>query len=319
MPLQRVPEIDYMKCVFILLMVAFHLVYIGDSYPYAKQIVYTFHMPGFLLISGYLAQSMKDPRKGGRKVLWIFIPYACMELSYAVASYLLPVRDRITELTVNVLLDKLLFHPIGPYWYLHTLMVCFILYHIAYRCAPNEVLTRVVIFGLALFGLHACGVIYWANGFYFLAGSVLYWCGVNFKSFFRPVWIAVVPLVLLCAYPENLDRSRLGGIAITYFCFCLLLRSYRHVPSRLARFSGFIGRNTLPVLLFSPVFTLLSRWYLPLFSFDSTGFCFLLVSVSLAIAGSISIAWTMDRLHLSAYFFGKENLLYIKTNSDKPI
>ena len=72
MSLQRIPEIDYLKCVLILLMVAFHLVYIGDNYPYAKQIVYTFHMPGFLLISGYLAQSMKDLRKGGRKVLWIF-------------------------------------------------------------------------------------------------------------------------------------------------------------------------------------------------------------------------------------------------------
>ena len=65
---QRVPEIDYLKCVFILLMVAFHLVYIGDSYPYAKQIVYTLHMPGFLLISGYLAQSMKDRKKGFHKV-----------------------------------------------------------------------------------------------------------------------------------------------------------------------------------------------------------------------------------------------------------
>ena len=50
----RISEIDYLRCVLILLMVAFHLVYIGDSYPYAKQVVYTFHMPGFLLISGYL-------------------------------------------------------------------------------------------------------------------------------------------------------------------------------------------------------------------------------------------------------------------------
>ena len=305
MPLQRIPEIDYLKCVFILLMVTFHLVYIGDSYPYVKQIVYTFHMPGFLLISGYLAQSMKDMRKGLHKVLWIFIPYACMELGYTVASYLLPVRERITELTASVLFDKLFLHPIGPYWYLHTLMICFVLYHFAYRWGRNDVLTRAVVFGLALFGLHACGVIYWANGFYFLAGCVLHWCGLNFKQFFHPAWTAVVPLVLLCIYPENLDRSRLGGVAITYFCFCLLLWSYRYVPSRLARLSGFIGRNTLPVLLFSPIFTLLSRYYLPLFSFDSTGICFLLVSVSLAVAGSIGIAWTMDRLRLSAYFFGK--------------
>ena len=55
----RVKEIDYLKCVFIVLMVIFHLVYVGDKYPYAKQVVYTFHMPVFLLISGYLANMDK--------------------------------------------------------------------------------------------------------------------------------------------------------------------------------------------------------------------------------------------------------------------
>ena len=47
----RVKEIDYLKCIFITLMIIFHLVYIGDKYPYAKQIVYTFHMSAFLIIS----------------------------------------------------------------------------------------------------------------------------------------------------------------------------------------------------------------------------------------------------------------------------
>ena len=50
----RVKELDFLKCIFIILMIIFHLVYIGDSYPYAKQVVYTFHMSAFLVISGYL-------------------------------------------------------------------------------------------------------------------------------------------------------------------------------------------------------------------------------------------------------------------------
>ena len=50
----RIQKLDYLKSIFILLMVAFHLVYIGDKYPYAKQIVYTFHMSAFLILSGYL-------------------------------------------------------------------------------------------------------------------------------------------------------------------------------------------------------------------------------------------------------------------------
>ena len=56
----RVKEIDYLKCIFITLMIIFHLVYIGDKYPYAKQIVYTFHMSAFLIISGYLTGRMPE-------------------------------------------------------------------------------------------------------------------------------------------------------------------------------------------------------------------------------------------------------------------
>ena len=33
---------------------------------------------------------------------------------------------------------------------------------------------------------------------------------------------------------------------------------------------------------------------------------FLVVSVALAVAGSIGMAWLMDRIHVSPWFFGKE-------------
>ena len=56
---QRVEEIDFLKCIFILLMIVFHLRYIGDTYPYVKSLVYTFHMPAFLIISGYLMNVQK--------------------------------------------------------------------------------------------------------------------------------------------------------------------------------------------------------------------------------------------------------------------
>ena len=69
----RVKELDFLKCIFIILMIIFHLVYIGDSYPYAKQVVYTFHMSAFLVISGYLNNVNKKIKAFGRSLLWIFI------------------------------------------------------------------------------------------------------------------------------------------------------------------------------------------------------------------------------------------------------
>ena len=64
----RVKELDFLKCIFIILMIIFHLVYIGDSYPYAKQVVYTFHMSAFLVISGYLNNVNKKIKAFGRSL-----------------------------------------------------------------------------------------------------------------------------------------------------------------------------------------------------------------------------------------------------------
>ena len=44
----RIKELDYLKGVMIILVITFHLVYFEHLYPYAKQVVYTFHMPVFL-------------------------------------------------------------------------------------------------------------------------------------------------------------------------------------------------------------------------------------------------------------------------------
>jgi hypothetical protein len=48
---KRIDEMDFLKAVFIILMITFHLTFIGNTYPYAKQLVYTFHVPAFLVIS----------------------------------------------------------------------------------------------------------------------------------------------------------------------------------------------------------------------------------------------------------------------------
>ena len=51
---RRIEEIDFLKCTFILLLILFHLVYIDDKYPYAKHLVYTFHVHAFLIISAFM-------------------------------------------------------------------------------------------------------------------------------------------------------------------------------------------------------------------------------------------------------------------------
>lgn len=304
-PSGRMDEIDYLKCVCILLMVVFHLAYIGDKYPYAKLVVYTFHMPVFLLISGYLTHIGKPARQFLRKYLWIFIPYAVMETGYAVASSLLPVRQGLEELSLPAVVEALFVSPVGPYWYLHTLILCALLYYAVFRLVRGQTLTRFIILGLCLYGLARLHLLAFANAAYFLGGCILAQSGVQLNRFFRPSLWAAAPLVLLCAVPENLSRGTLAGVLITYLAACLLLRLYPLLTPRLRRGSLYIGRHTLAVLLFSPLFTMLAKGYLPLLAFDPTGMLFLATATALAVDGSFAIEQAIYRLGLSRYFFGK--------------
>lgn len=130
---KRVCEIDYLKGILILLMVTFHLVYIEELYPYAKQVVYTFHMPCFLFFSGYLMNTQKDWEGFLRTLGFLLIPYTIMESGYILMASMLSIREAIEELTVTVWIEKLFLHPIGPYWYLQTMVICGLLYYIALR------------------------------------------------------------------------------------------------------------------------------------------------------------------------------------------
>ena len=347
---KRIEQLDYMKCVFILLMIAFHLVYIGDTYPYAKHVVYTFHMPGFLVISGYLFNVGKPLRRFLRSILWIFIPYAIMESGYVLAASVLPIREHIDNLTLPLLLSKLFLNPLGPYWYLHTLMVCGLIYYISDRLShvlfsriigqsisqssipnpqsfplqspilnpqslfiktylsPLSSLLSPLFFIIAACALPHCGVaLSFPNACYFLAGMVLRQYVPDFLPAFPKQPWTILPVILIACIPAWLDKSHPAGILMVYFVMSFLMYLCRHTPRRVLIVMTFIGRNTLPLLLFSPLFTILAKLYQPhLLRLEPSGALFLLVSVFIATAGSLAIAWVSDKLRISLWFFGRE-------------
>lgn len=308
---KRIGEIDYLKSVCILLMVAFHLVFFSEKYPLVKQWVYTFHMPAFLIISGYLMRVEKRPADFLRAMGWIFVPYVVMETGYVLMSAVLPVREKVDSLSIGLVLDKLFLHPMGPYWYLHTYLLCGLMYYGVFRWMKKAgPVSRLVVLGTVYaFLAEVCQVVSLPNAMYFLAGVALRRSGTGFTSFFCPSVWALLPLVWLSADTANLDRFTPGGVAIVYLVMSVLLSLYRVLPERVKRFSDYLGAHTLVLLVFSPVFTMLSKALVPFLAFDPTGLCFLFVAVCLTVAGSFGMAWCIDRLHLSPYFWGRERML----------
>lgn len=295
--IQRIPEVDFIKAVMILLMVVFHLVFIGDSYPYLKKLVYTFHMPAFLVISGYMLNPAKGWRQYLTALLWIFIPYGLMESLYVGAAALLPIREHVDNLTVSLFFDKLFFHPIGPYWYLHTMMICGLSCFAVMRLPKATLWMKALILGVIYWLLsEVCGLLSLSNALYFLAGALLRNASVPFLKVVRPSLPAIIPFTLIAVFlPQFHDRASVVGIALVYcaMSFCAALCSI--VPERMRNGMLYLGRHTLEILVFSPVFTLMSKIFQPqLVAVDPSGILFMVVAVIFTVAGSLLITMLLD-------------------------
>ena len=306
----RITELDYLKSILIVLMIVFHLSAIGSMYPTAKQFVYTFHMPGFLIISGFLLNFRKEWKAMGHAMLWIFIPYAIMEAGYVYAASWLPVSDHVDRLTPVSLLPHIFVKPLGPYWYLHTLIVCSMTTYVVLRAIRFQAAVQLSVLALCFWGISRLGIVSWSNALYFWIGVCISRSRMNFVEVFRPTWLSLVFVASLVVFiPGSMSKETLGGVMIVYFMLSFLLRIYRYVPHRGKTVLHFIGRNTLVLLLFSPIFTLLSKCFLPILEYEPTGILFTAMALALTLGGCFLMAYISDKLYLSRLFFGTDRVI----------
>ena len=151
---------------------------------------------------------------------------------------------------------------------------------------------------------------------YYFIGVVLRQCHIGFDRIFRPSPAALLLWLLLLGMEEWYDW---GTLAIVFSCWCCI-SSLMWIHSLIIRLQNntcirktedtllYIGRNTLPIYLFHPIFTMAAKFYHPLFGWDRSEIIFVLVTIFIAIAGSIGIAKMMEKTHL-AYLFGKGKML----------
>lgn len=302
-------ELDFFKSIFILLMITFHLAYFADGYPYLKQFVYTFHMPGFLIISGYLMNVNKLTHHYWKTILWIAIPYVIMESGYVLMASMLPIRDHVDNLTISVFFNKLVVNPLGPYWYLHTLIICGVLYFTVFWLKKISVFSRLVILGLSYYFISLLGITSLACTMYFMVGVVICQSGFSFLDVFHKSWWSFVVLVVLFLHPESFDKATLDGALIVYFVFCALWSIYPYIPEKAKNVFLFLGRNSLPLYIFSPIFTICCKVFIPFLSFDSTRLLFLVISLPICVVGCLVTCKVLDLLRISPLMFGRKHVM----------
>ena len=295
--LRHLQELDFLKGVLIVLVISFHLVFIEQKYPYTKLVVYTFHMPAFLLVSGYLMNIGKAWKDFLHTMLRFAIPYLMMESAYVVMAARLPIAEHIETLTIGIFLEKLLIHPLGPYWYLQTLIICGLTYYAVFRWQQASITTRMLILAL-LFWLIASktGMLSLPFSLYFLTGALLRQNNVSFTKFFPVSWLALPAMALMTGHPQNLSSSSAGSVFIVWLAVANILLLWQHLPQKLCRLICYLGRNTLPLFLFSPIFTFLCKQLVPYLPAEPTGLLFLAVALTVCIGGSLCVGKAISTL-----------------------
>lgn len=323
---QRNTDIDWIRAILIILMILIHIVSFGNAYPQLKAGILSFMMPTFLIITGYLVNIEKSSKEMGRYLMCLALPYVIMVTSFSVLSYFMPVRDGITELSLSQICEKIFVTSIGPYWFIQTMIICGILYYVSFKGAiwgtlrqgktTMSTTTSLFIFATLLLLQSKTPALSPSAATYYFIGAVLRLCHIGFDRIFRPSPVALLLWLLLLGMEEWYDW---GTLAIVFSCWCCI-SSLMWIHSLINHLQDnacvrkteatllYIGRNTLPIYLFHPIFTMAAKFYHPLFSWDRSEIIFALVTIFIAIAGSIGIAKMMEKTRL-AYLFGKGKML----------
>lgn len=307
--MKRIIEIDFIKGILIMLMVLFHFSFFVTEHEMLTGFVYAFHMSGFLIVSGYLLNVDKSLSKLLRKLLPI---YAFFEIVYLVGIGLLSSvlsSSNHFELTFGNLLYSLILHPIGTYWYLHTMIIGSVSYWAINKIGGKN--ANILIFLALLLWSIACFVegFMWKNAIYFLLGITLRRLEVPFNKFFKPSMLFIVPVIIIALSCKEVRRDTLSGFFVTIFVLSFLMAAYGKIPSKLRFYVSYIGRNSLSLVLFSPVYVIVAKLYCNKFSFICGEYICAILSLLVVVLLSLISVYIMDKIGLSKLLAGTK--LYV--------
>ena len=314
--MKRLTELDFAKGILIYLMVIFHLP-LPQSIQDLHNVVYSFHMPGFLILSGFLTNFNKPAKEFFTSyVRKILVPYILFEFIYLTSLFLshslnfnTSSSNSFNDFTVANLFEKIFLEPIGTYWYLHTLFIGVSVAFIIKSALKTLSDLSIVIL---------IGVVYWLLSFvikgFAFENTVFLLLGILLRDnnkFIPKSLVAIIPFLIIVAIVwDRLDRFTLAGLSVTLL-FLSFLCALHQTLSRLRTFRSisdyftFIGKNTLGIVVLSPIITSLSKMVMKYFLLiDVSGFLFLITMSILTVHLSILGARVFDLLRLSPVIFG---------------
>lgn len=319
---------DFIKGICIILMVYGHLNYQGSSASIQKQIValiYTFHIPVFLIISGIFFNYSLDPKSSTKRITQrLIIPYLLFLSIYLLGLFIVNKLGIHTENKpihgITDYLITLLYKPYGSYWFLHSLIVMQGLMILTWSiCSVFKAYKSLIFFILFAFILIICThieIISLRTATYFFLGNII--AVITKKSIHLSKIAGLVFLTSISAliifkldiYTFNIFQI-IWCLSI-FFSLWILAQTFDKL--KFTKIISWIGQNTLIILVLHALFMVAIKVTTPLFlKLDQTGILYSITASFIVIAFCILAAKIFDQIKISRYIFGVESI-YRKLN-----
>lgn len=294
-------SLDVVKAMLIVLVVLGHAMRKGSCSGIMNDIVafiYHFHMPLFVLICGYFFK-FDVPSVMVRKIcLRYWLPYVSGGILFVVGLWAFKGVSAIESLG-NLMVGR----GLGAMWFLYTIAAIETILCVSYAIfTRSRDLGILVVVGLFLVAIELPIRVEPWSVFYFLCGMLL----KGKLSLFKYGWVfAVLAAIIYCMT----DLPWYTELSFVSMCFVGCIGILLHWSAglllrwRVGNFLAGLGKGTLLILIFHPLFNLMMSRVSHCFSFvDGTGLLFWIAEAFVGIAGSLLVGRLLHLVKLNAFF-----------------
>lgn len=314
----RDARIDFVKGVCILLMVWGHLPRLGACHEGLERVVfwiYTFHMPVFVLISGYLFGSKTTEILNVRRVfVRMFKPYFTMSIVTIVLYWAARKFGLATSVDVHVesLLDVInrILHGRGggALWYLYMVGVMELLVLASlWICQRTRLLSSsvwaviCVVIGVVTNLLQKAGFCIPVQYLpYFLIGYFVRRAGRELMS----SWLFVLAIPFLVQMIDGEISSVVNCLWVMSILGVMMAFAKSMAENGVCRWISYLGRHTLSVLIFHNIVSVGMRPISPyILAYENTGIALNIVLLFCVVSACISVEIILRKLGIDRIFW----------------
>lgn len=328
---ERLVWIDNLKGFLILMVIIGHILggYINaniysDSDAVMRMVytlIYTFHMPAFILVSGYmfeLAYVDNDKTKLNklfRQILNIAILYVLFSLLQG-SIQLLFSRFTNSHTSISSLLT-IWRDPIFPYWYLYVLAELYLIFSINRLRNSNGTVLFVILLAISAFALLL-------NDFGFCIQKLLYYLlffylGIKYNSWSKYInkWIALATfaaaIALIIAFYDRQTHIHeivpINTFVALFLCITIMFYFQNKNKFRLNNILQLCGQYCLEIYLTHCIFTAANRTIL--FRIGITNmYISVILNFTITLTIILSIVWLLKKIHLHQLIFQPVKYIY---------